>query len=426
MEEGPDPPPARDEPPVAQRAVDDRTPSRWDVVVVGAGPAGALAARRLAARGHAVLLLDRRRFPRDKTCGDALIPDAQAALARNGLLERVRALAWRSECGEIHAPSGARVEVRCPSLTVPRRLLDATLAAAAVEAGAHFVHGAVTSVVDDTAAGAAGGATIHVEGRAAPLRARLALVATGAHVGLLADVGLLKRQRASAVAIRCYLRSRAVIDRLVVSFDRAILPGYAWIFPVGRGGDGAYEYNVGCGVVLGDGDGDAPQRALRAMLERFLAQAPAGRALVREEVGRGAVRGALLRTGLTGARGWGGGAVLAIGEAVGATFPLTGEGIGKAMETAELASDAADAALRDNSNAPLGAYPQALAARLRPRYRGYEVAQRWIGRPWLADLVLGRAARRAPLREALTGILTETVDPARVFSLGGLARALVG
>lgn len=405
----------------AQAVVTDATDDWWDAIVVGAGPAGALAARRLAAAGHRVLLLDRRQFPRDKACGDALIPDAQACLARNGLLERVRALAWKGEAGELYSPSRARLEVECPALTVPRRVLDATLAAAAVESGARFALGAVDDVRDE----GAGGVALHVAGRAAPLRARVGILATGAHVGLLERTGLLDRPRASAVAIRCYLRSSHRVDRLVISFDRSILPGYAWIFPVGDEGDGTWRYNVGCGVVLTGGDEVGPQHALRAMLDRFLAEFPVARALAAGQVGREPTRGALLRTGLTGARPWGGGALLAAGEAIGATFPLTGEGIGKAMETAELAADAAHAALTTGSTARLAAYPEALARTLRPRYRGYEVAERWIGRPWLADLVLRRAARRPHVREALTGILHERVDPARVFSLRGLTRALV-
>ena len=405
----------------AQSVVTDQTDGAWDAIVVGAGPAGALAARRLSAAGRRVLLLDRRRFPRDKTCGDALIPDAQTCLARNGLLDRVRDLAWSVAGGEVYSPSRLRLGLDCPTLTVPRRLLDATLAAAAVETGACFAVGAVEDVQDE----GSGGVAIRVAGRAAPLRARVGILATGAHVGLLERAGLLERQRASAVAIRCYLRSRHRIDQMVISFDRSILPGYAWIFPVGDDGDGTWRYNVGCGVVLRKSDEAGPQHALRAMLDRFLRDFPAARALADGQVGREPTRGALLRTGLTGARPWGGGALLAAGEAIGATFPLTGEGIGKALETAELASDAALAALASDSLAPLADYPGALTRTLRARYRGYTIAERWVGRAWLADLVVRRAVRRPHVRAALTDILHERADPQRVFSLAGLTRALV-
>ena len=65
----------------------------WDAVVVGAGPAGATAARQLARQGHRVMLLDSRAFPREKVCGHALLADALACLERVGLLDEVAARA---------------------------------------------------------------------------------------------------------------------------------------------------------------------------------------------------------------------------------------------------------------------------------------------------------------------------------------------
>jgi flavin-dependent dehydrogenase len=137
------------------------------------------------------------------------------------------------------------------------------------------------------------------------------------------------------------------------------------------------------------------------------------------------VRGAPLRCALTGARPWSGGAVVATGEAIGATYPLTGEGIGKAMETAERCAAAVCAALDAGALEPLAAYPARLTEELLPRYGGYAVAERWIGQAWLADLVMRRAARRPRVRAALTGILTETVRPESVFSPFGALRTLL-
>src|SRR5713226_8617426 len=61
----------------------------WDVIVVGAGPAGSMAALHLARRGHRTLLLDKDAFPRDKVCGDALIPDTIRSLKRTGMYKEV-------------------------------------------------------------------------------------------------------------------------------------------------------------------------------------------------------------------------------------------------------------------------------------------------------------------------------------------------
>ena len=392
-------------------------PDLWDVVIVGAGPAGSMAALRLARRGRRVLVLDRRAFPRDKACGDALIPDAIRSLRRNALYDRVAARAHGVPAGAVYSPSRIAFDVGGEFLTMPRRELDAELLAAATEAGAEFRRGAVARIeqgADAVAVDPAGGP---------PVRARFAIVATGASVALVRQLGLLERPAPSAVALRAYLRGRpgAALDRLVISFDRSILPGYAWIFPLG--GD---RYNVGCGVLWRDaakggaGDGrdgrddggaGAPGADLRPMLARFLATFPAARALgLDASADAAAARGALLRCGLTGTRP-GAGRVLVAGETIGATFPLTGEGIGKAMETAELASDAVDQALDAGDPAPLGAYEDRLRAELAPRYAGYEQAERWIARPWVNDLVARRARGSRRLRAMLEGVLQETVAP---------------
>ena len=68
-------------------------PPTTDVLVIGAGPAGSAAARRLALGGLRVVLVDRCVFPRDKVCGDAIIPDALEAIGDLGLDPVVRAAA---------------------------------------------------------------------------------------------------------------------------------------------------------------------------------------------------------------------------------------------------------------------------------------------------------------------------------------------
>src|SRR5690606_15879705 len=94
--------------PTAARPVRERSlVNEWDVIVVGAGPAGSAAARLLAARGHAVLLLDRERFPRAKPCGDCLSAAVSPLLARLGLLDAVLAeKPARLRGWQVFAPSG--------------------------------------------------------------------------------------------------------------------------------------------------------------------------------------------------------------------------------------------------------------------------------------------------------------------------------
>lgn len=383
----------------------------WDVVVVGAGPAGATAARLVAARGRSVLLLDKREFPREKVCGDGLIADTLGALERAGLADEVRARARALH--EVAVWSAGRIEVRFPGtfLTLDRRAFDDVLKRAAERAGATFVAAAVESVAVEGRL-----ARLAVRGADGPVRARVAVLATGADVSLAATQGLVTQRAAHAAAVRCYVRADVALEHLVISYDRAVVPGYAWIFPLPQG-----TFNVGVGVFFGRRARPADVQ-LHALWRRFADEFPLARDLVRAARETTPLRGAALRCGLAGSVAHRGGPVIAVGETLGATFPFTGEGIGKAMETAELGAAAVLDALDADDTAPLAALPARIDG-LAPRYAGYRVAQRWLSRPAISDLVARRALKSGTLRRNAAGILNETIDPREVFSVRGLWRS---
>jgi len=398
-----------------QRSATELPDVRWDAIVVGGGPAGATAALHLADAGQHVLLLERAAYPRPKACGDLLIPDTIAALRRAGLYGAVAAEALPVDDALISSPS--RIEWSIPGeyMLLRRERFDMLLAEGAARRGALVARGRVERVraEPDSDVG------VHVAGLTRPLRARYAVLATGADVSLLDDLGMLERSAPTAVAVRAYVRSPVRHDRLFISFDRRIVPGYAWSFPLPDG-----EYNVGVGVLY---DPARPARHdLRALFDTFCNEVPSVRALMGSGERRGRLRGARLRCGLDGARARGPGNVLAVGEQISTTYPFTGEGIGKAMETGEMAAAAIARALRDSDPAAVDAYAARVETRLRPRYRGYEAAQRWLSRPWLNDLVSWRIRRGRFLREAAQGIVAETVDPTRIFSWQGVVRSVVG
>ena len=125
---------------------------RLDAVVVGAGPAGSVAALVLARGGARVALVDRRAFPRAKACGDLIGPRRVRLLADLGIC-----VPGAGRLGDmvVIGPSGRKILLPAlpgtnyadHALAVPREKFDALLFEAAVAAGAHPVHGRVSGLL---------------------------------------------------------------------------------------------------------------------------------------------------------------------------------------------------------------------------------------------------------------------------------------
>ena len=395
---------------IGSEYVNFRVVRTTDVAVVGCGPAGATAALHLARRGLDVVAVDRHAFPRDKICGDALIPDSLRALERASVLGRVQARSRHARRLLMYSPSRIEFGIDTSVLVIKRRELDAMLVEAASDAGATIAQGDVTGIEPVN-----GHAVVRMRGNGTAIAARVIVLATGADVRLLGALGMVHRPRASGVAVRCYIRSKARVEDLVLSFDRSIVPGYAWIFPLRDG-----EYNVGCGVAH-----NGHRLNLQRTLDTFLREFPAARELHDRATSISPLQGATLRTGLTGATSYRPPNVVAIGESIGTTFPLSGEGIGKAMESGERAADVVATALERNDLSHLATLPHEIE-KLRPMFTGYRTAERWLARPWLNDLIARLARRSTYAQRALSAILDETVDPREIFSLRGLWKMITG
>ena len=393
------------------------------MLVVGAGPAGSACAATLARAGVQVLLVDAQVFPRDKVCGDGLIPDAHAALRRLGVLDEVMALAHSVGHVRCVGPRGGRVDVAGTLAVLPRRQLDHILCRNAERAGAAFL-APLRFEAPLVHAGRVSGARLSAGDTPHEVNARWVVLATGAVPQALIAAEMCTRRVPSGVALRGYVKNdamRHVITELEVVSHQKLRPGYGWIFPCGDG-----VFNIGAGVLHShsemrkDGKVGMKDVNLRELLKAFADCYAPARELMAGGALLGETKGAPLRCTLEGAR-WSRPGLLVTGEAAGSTYAFTGEGIGKAMETGILAAETLLAHTPAADDDVCRRYDAALVA-LKPRFELYERANQVNARPWLADLLIWRARRSARLRKRMSGVLDETSNPGHLLTLKGMLR----
>ena len=246
---------------------------QYEVLIVGAGPAGSALAYFLAKAGREVLLVDKAEFPRDKTCGDGLTPRALGVLRHMGLLEQVTAAGCHVKGIHLFTPDGQRVSAPIPEqaglpayvVVMPRYQLDDLLRAHAAAAGAVF-----RARVEALEILREGGQVVGVRAKTpdgpTTLRARQTVIATGAAAGLLDKAQMLAAQPQYGRAARGYYEGLGqVSDYIEFHLESVPLPGYGWVFPIS-----ATAANVGVGYFVEPGQG-ALRNSPRQVLDDFLA-----------------------------------------------------------------------------------------------------------------------------------------------------------
>ena len=393
-----------------------------DVIVVGAGPAGATTAFYLAQSGLDVLLLEKSRFPREKVCGDGLTPRAVKALVGMGISVTEQD-GWVRNKGLRVIGAGKRLELPWPELASypgyglvrARTDFDETLARRAQQAGARLLEGVtVTGPVLSERTGRITGVAARPAGEEGErtYSARVVVAADGNSSRLSVAMGLRKRDdRPLGVAVRAYYQTPRHDDDYLESWldlwdgDR-LLPGYGWIFGMGDG-----TSNVGLGLLntsaaFGNTD-------YHALLRKWLKGMPAEWGFT-EENRTAPVRGAALPMGFNRTPHYFNGLLL-VGDAGGMVNPFNGEGIAYAMESGEiLARTIAQALARGRTTETervLAGYPHAL----NETYGGYYALGRYfvklIGKPALMRFATSHAMSRPALMRFALKLLANLTDP---------------
>ena len=405
-------------PPVTKQPPADEA----DVIVVGAGPAGATTAFYLAQSGLDVLLLEKSRFPREKVCGDGLTPRAVKTLVSMGISVSEQD-GWVRNKGLRVIGAGKRLELPWPELDsypgyglVRTRLdLDETLARRAQQVGARLLEGVtVTGPVRDDRTGRITGVVAKAAdgGEDRTYRARVVVAADGNSSRLSVAMGLRKRDdRPLGVAVRTYYTSPRHDDDYLESWldlwdgDR-LLPGYGWIFGMGDG-----TSNVGLGLL--NTSAAFGHTDYHALLRKWLEGMPAEWGFT-EENRTQPIRGAALPMGFNRTPHYHQGLLL-VGDAGGMVNPFNGEGIAYAMETGEILARTIVQALarsrRAETERVLAGYPHALSQ----AYGGYYALGRTfvklIGKPTLMRFATKHSMGRPALMRFALKLLANLSDP---------------
>lgn len=395
-----------------------------DVLVVGSGPAGAVAAGLLARQGYSVKVLEQHAVPRGKICGDLIGPRTVALLnslefmemavfARARVVDEIRIFDERRLVGwgSLRRGQGVR-DTNTYGLALERAVLDASLRDKARLAGAEFLQGIRFTRIenqDET--------SIRCTGRSdrgeIRFRSRLLLGADGVHSSVARQIGLSRRNpKKMILGVRCYYAGVPDLSgALELYFHRALLPGYGWLIPLDEG-----RANVGVGIRA-----DVCTRNGRSVRGLFRALVETHPALSR--------RLAFARQ-LSRVQGWPIGLygqafknyashVLLLGDAGNFADPLSGEGIYGAVESARMAAATAVEALRE------GRFDAEFLSRYEIRWRSqleedFGLADRLVSLPYhtktLSNLALWtirrmckRGIRERAYGNKVTGFFSGTI-----------------
>lgn len=312
-----------------------------EVIVVGAGAAGAAAASQLARCGRDVLVIDQARFPRAKACGGGMAASVQRWFPFDlrpvveAVIERVR-FTW-----DLADPVVAPLAGESPFWIVRRSRLDAFLMERACEAGARFRSGVAAERIwrDDG----------HwcVQGGGDTLRARALLLADGSGSRHATALGLGPARPRYATTVSVEVEG-PVADPGTAHFGFGLVPqGFCWAFPRQQG------YSIGLGSFIGkaSADGDGLARLAPAVLERLLPALGFSAGAAQPRLGR-------LRV-WDGHHALHGDGVLVAGDAASLCDPFLAEGLRPALLSGCRAATALDGWLQGDGDA-LAGYSQDL------------------------------------------------------------------
>lgn len=382
----------------------------FDVIIVGAGPAGSSAAYFNAKEGRKVLLLDKESFPRDKICGDGVTGKSLSVLHEMGLTE------WINEtrqiaCEGVILTSPNKTELRIPihspedpmsAFCIERERLDEEIFKSAMvaleETDGEFRQEKVLSPILE------GDKIVGVKTDNAEYRSNLVIGAGGyncpisRHIMDKNDQPKQNRNHYSSAVREYWDYLGTETGEFEIHFLDGIMPGYFWIFPISK-----TRFNIGVGMLLSDMDDKSIK--LKEMLDWVIEEsflAPRFRDAKRVQ---GSRRGWLLPLGSPRANEFlprknfveGG---LLIGDAASLIDPFTGEGIGNALVSGKLSAQ------YDSITEETGKeYQEKLWSMIGKELTNSHKLQKMLNKRWLINWFFKKASKKPALQTLITDML---------------------
>lgn len=383
----------------------------YDVIIAGGGPGGSTAAAFLGNKGRKVLLLDKEKWPRDKTCGDAISGKSIGMLREMGLIEAVE----KADHGEIEGITFSSTNGKVVS--VPLRKKDGEIGKGYV--CRRFVYDNIlfqnAKKYADVIEGATVTALLRENGRIIGVKAKgadgqeydfhgkIIIGADGVNSFVAGEArGREVDPKHTCIAYRTYYSGITGMNKNIeIHFVKSMMPGYFWIFPIENG-----LANVGVGMIMADVK-KKDINLQKAMLDAIetnplfkgrFANAKAVSPIKAWTLPFGSKKRKVCFEN-----------VLLVGDAAGLVDPFSGEGIGNAMLSGKLASQTADKALAaPDIDAALKEYePLLWEAAWNELSTSYRMQQLGKIEP-LLNFVVGKAAKSEKAREAIAGTLVSS------------------
>ena len=387
---------------------------RYDLVIVGGGPAGATAALYANRLGLKAILVDKSIWPRDKICGDALSGKVMDMLKDLEILGEVKPLdgstinrivfgSPKNKIFEINLSKSLNDQHIREGYVIPRKTFDYFLFNKAKEAVDVLEGFNVQDVLvnNQSVAGVKG---INQNGEVEEIFSSVVLGCDGFNSIVAKKLNLYKMDMEhTALGIRCYYEGvKGLTDQIELHFIKEINPGYFWLFPAGDN-----LANIGLG--LSKRYVKKNKKNLVELLnvvtqsnffrERFSEAKP-----IEKPIGWNLPMGSVHR------KNHGDGFML-LGDAAGLIDPFTGEGIGNAMLSAKYAIKVLKEAIdnHDTSEKSLSIYDKILWDEIGPELRISTNLQKLARSKFLLNFVINRASRNEKIKDIIGGMLANEV-----------------